>query len=120
MKKTESTNPERILLINFLRKQSREKNAEVWRAVAENLAKPKPQRATVNLSQINRNTQKNDTVIVPGKVLGTGSLNHSLTIAAFDVSDNAKKKLKATRAKYLSIPDLVAKNPTGTNVKIMR
>lgn len=91
----------------------------IWLDIAENLAKPKPRRAAVNLSQINRNTQKNDTIVVPGKVLGTGSLNHSLTVAAFDVSENAKEKLKAARAKYLSIPELVAKNPTGTKIKII-
>ena len=91
----------------------------IWLDIAENLAKPKPRRAAVNLSRINRNTQKNDTIVVPGKVLGTGSLNHSLTVAAFDVSENAKEKLKAARAKYLSIPELVAKNPTGTKVKII-
>jgi len=83
------------------------------------LAKPKPRRAAVNLSHINRSTQKNDTIVVPGKVLGTGSLNHSLTVAAFDVSESAKEKLKAAKAKYLSIPELVAKNPTGTKVKII-
>jgi len=119
MKDTESTNPERIQLINFLKKQGREKNAPIWLDIAESLTKPKARRAAVNLSQINRNTQKNDTIVVPGKVLGTGSLNHSLTIAAFDVSDNAKEKLKAAKAKYLSIPELAAKNPTGTKVRII-
>ncbi len=58
--------------------------------------------------------------MVPGKVLGTGSLTHPVTVAAFDASDNAKEKLKAAKAKYLSIPELVAKNPKGTNVKIIR
>ena len=120
MRETESTNPERVQLIRFLKKQSREKNAKIWLDIAENLAKPKAQRATVNLSRINRNTKKSDVVIVPGKVLGTGNLNHSLTIAAFDVSDTAEKKLKAARAKHLSIPELLEKNPTGANVKIIR
>ena len=71
------------------------------------------------MSQINRHTEKNDTIVVPGKVLGTGSLDHAVTIAAFDVSDNAKEKLKAAKAKYLTIPELAAKNPTGTKVKII-
>ena len=84
------------------------------------MTKPKARRAAVNLSQINRNTQKNDIIVVPGKVLGTGSLTHSLTIAAFDVSENAKEKLKAAKAKYLSIAELVAKNPTGAKVKMIR
>jgi large subunit ribosomal protein L18e len=106
-------------LINFLKKQSREKNAPIWHDIAESLTKPKARRVAVNLSQINRHTEKNDTIVVPGKVLGTGSLDHAVTIAAFDVSDNAKEKLKAAKAKYLTIPELAAKNPTGTKVKII-
>jgi ribosomal protein L18E len=36
------------------------------------------------------------------------------------VSDKAKKKLKAAKAKHLSIPELMEKNPTGANVRIIR
>jgi large subunit ribosomal protein L18e len=120
MKETQSTNPELVKLIRFLKKQSKEQKAGVWHDVAENLSKSRSGRAAVNLSRINRNTEKRDIVVVPGKILGTGSLNHALTIAAFDVSAAAEKKLKASRAKYLSIPELVKKNPTGANVKIIR
>jgi large subunit ribosomal protein L18e len=59
-------------------------------------------------------------VIVPGKILATGNLNHALTIAAFGASGKAEEKLRAVKAKYLSIPELVKKNPTGKNVKIIR
>ena len=120
MKGTRSTNPERLALISYLKKQSREKDAGIWLDIAENIAKPKSRRTAVNLSHINRNSEKNETIVVPGKILGTGSLNHSLTIAAFEISDNAKEKLKTAKAKYLSIEELVAKNPTGTKVKIIR
>jgi large subunit ribosomal protein L18e len=120
MRESKTTNPERVMLIRFLKKQSREKQAPIWLDVADNLAKPKSQRAAVNLSRINRHTQRRDIIIVPGKILGTGTLNHSLTVAAFDLSDKAKEKMKAAKAKYLSIPELVKKNPTGANVKIIR
>ena len=120
MRESKTTNPERITLIRFLKKQSREKQAPIWLDIADNLAKPKRQRAAVNLSRINRHTQRRDVIIVPGKILGTGTLNHSLTVAAFDLSSKAEEKLKAAKAKYLSIPELVKKNPTGANVKIIR
>jgi len=120
MKETESTNPELIALIRFLKKQSREKQAAIWHDVAENLAKSRSGRAAVNLSRINRYTARSDMVVVPGKILASGNLNHALTIAAFQLSDKAKEKLKAAKAKYLSIPELVEKNPTGANVKIIR
>jgi large subunit ribosomal protein L18e len=120
MKETESTNPELVNLIRFLKKKSREQKAAVWHDVAENLSKSKRARIAVNLSRINRHTEKRDTVVVPGKILGIGTLNHPLTIAAFGLSATAAQKLKASRAKYMSIPELVEKNPTGANVKIIR
>jgi large subunit ribosomal protein L18e len=120
VKETKSTNPELIKLIRFLKKQSREKEAKIWRTVAEHLAKAKKQRIAVNLSRINRHTQKSDMIVVPGKVLGTGSLNHSITVAAFSASGKAKEKMAAAKAKYLSILELVEKNPKGANVKIIR
>ena len=120
MRETKTTNPERVTLIRFLKKQGREKQAPIWLDIADNLAKPKRQRAAVNLSRINRNTQRRDIIIVPGKILGTGALNHSLTVAAFDLSSKAMEKLAAAKAKYVSISELAEKNPTGTNIKIIR
>ena len=120
MKETKSTNPELVQLIRFLKKQSREKEADVWREVAKHLAKTRQQRAAVNLSRINRYTKKGDAVIVLGKLLGAGALDHSVTVAAFDASETAKEKLGAAKAKYLSIPEFVEKNPKGANVKIIR
>jgi large subunit ribosomal protein L18e len=120
MRQTKSTNPEIIQLISFLKKQSREKDAGIWHDVAEYLAKPSRQRISVNLSRIDRYTKQNETIIVPGKVLASGSLNHALTVAAFDASDKAKQKMSAAKAKYLSITELVEKNPQGSNVKIIR
>jgi large subunit ribosomal protein L18e len=119
MRETKSTNPEIIHLIRFLKKQSREKNAGIWLDVAENLSKPSRQRVAVNLSKINRYTEKNATIIVPGKVLASGTLDHAITVAAFDASDKAKEKLAAAKAKYLSIAELMEKNPQGSNVKII-
>jgi large subunit ribosomal protein L18e len=120
MKESQSTNPELVKLIRFLKKQSKEQKTAVWHDVAENLAKSRARRAAVNLSRINRHTERKDIVVVPGKVLGTGTLDHAVTVAAFSLSAKAAEKLKAARAKYMSITELVEKNPTGANVKIIR
>jgi large subunit ribosomal protein L18e len=120
VKQTKTTNPELTQLIRFLKKQGREKEAAIWRDVAEQLAKTRQQRAVVNLSRINRHTKKGDEVIVPGKLLAVGALDHSVTVAAFTASEKAKEKLKAAKAKYLSITELMEKNPNGTNIKIIR
>jgi len=119
MRETKSTNPQIMQLIEQLKTQSRTKDAALWREVAEKLSKPSRQRISVNLSRINRCTEKNATVVVPGKVLASGALNHAVTVAAFDASDKAKEKLAAAKAKYLTITELMEKNPEGSNVTIM-
>jgi large subunit ribosomal protein L18e len=120
MKETKSTNPELVQLIRFLKKQSNEQKVGIWDDVAENLSKSRRARISVNLSSINRYTKRADTVVVPGKVLGSGTIDHAVTVAAFSLSESATAKLKAARAKVLSITELVEKNPTGANVKIIR
>jgi large subunit ribosomal protein L18e len=119
MRETKSTNPELIQLIRFLKKQSREQDVGIWRDVAKDLSKPSRQNLVVNLSRINRNTEKNSTVVVPGKILASGTLDHAVTVAAFSASEKAKEKMSAMKAKYLTIQELVKKNPKGSNIKII-
>jgi large subunit ribosomal protein L18e len=120
VKKVKATNPELIELIRYLKKQSKENKTEIWRNIAERLAKPKRKRIAVNISHLNRCTQRNEIVAVPGKVLGAGKIDHPITIAAFAFSEKAKEKIKATRrGKCLSFFDLIKKNPKGSKVKII-
>ena len=119
MKKLKSTNPELIMLIRDLKKQSQESQTELWRSLAERLTSSKRSRVAVNLSRLNRYTKEGETVVVPGKVLGAGKAAHPLTVAAFAFSDMAKTKIQNGKGNCLSIRDLMKKNPTGKNVKIM-
>jgi large subunit ribosomal protein L18e len=120
MKESKTKNPELIKLIDLLKKESKEKQAGIWLDLAEYLSKTRSQRIAVNLSTINRNTKRADTVVVPGKILGSGNINHSLTVASFAASEKAKAKVVAAKGKYISIPELLEKNPKGANVKIIR
>jgi len=119
VKKIKATNPELIKLADFLKKQSRENKARIWRDFAERLVKPRRRRIAVNVSQLSRYTKRNETGAVPGKVLGAGEISHPVTVAAFSFSETAKKKIKAKRGKCVSLFDLVKKNPKGSKVKIM-
>ncbi|HLN90085.1 MAG TPA: 50S ribosomal protein L18e [Candidatus Binatia bacterium] len=120
MRETKTTNPQLIDLIGQLKKESKAKQAAIWLDVADHLAKPRSQRIAVNLSHLNRHTKKADVVVVPGKILGTGSIDHAVTVASFGISDTAKAKLDAVKAKYFTIPELMEKNPQGSKVKIIR
>ena len=100
----------------FLEVQARKNKAKIWKYLKELLERPRRNKIIVNISKINKLTKEGDVVIVPGKVLGMGELDHSLTIAAFDFSKTAKEKLN----KYIvDIYDLVKSNPKGSNIKII-
>jgi len=118
-KRTKITNPELLSLIRFLKKKSTENEAAIWRRVAEMLSKPKRRRIAVNISRICRYTKENDEVIVPGKVLGSGVINHPVKVAAFAFSDQARSKIIKAKGKCLTIPELAEMNPKGSNVKII-
>jgi len=119
MKQIKSTNPELISLIRSLRKKARESEAKIWRAVADHLSQSRQRRITVNLSKLNRYTETGETVVVPGKVLGAGKINHSLNVAAFAFSKQARSKILKTKGKCMSILELMGKNPKGSGVKII-
>jgi len=118
-KRVKMTNPELISLIRFLRKKSRENEAAIWKRVAERLSKSKRRRIVVNISRISRYTKENDEVLVPGKVLGSGTIDHPVKVAAFAFSEQAKSKIMKAKGVCLSIPELVQMNPKGSNVKII-
>ncbi|MCD6325690.1 50S ribosomal protein L18e [Candidatus Bathyarchaeota archaeon] len=117
-RRTEITNPDLLRLIRFLRKKSRENEAAIWRRIAEMLSKPKRRRIAVNVSRINRYSKENDEVVVPGKVLGAGVINHPVKVAAFAFSDKARSKIIKAKGECLTIPELAEMNPKGSNVKI--
>jgi len=118
-KRTGPTDPNLVDLINNLKKKSAETKTALWKTVAERLEKPRRQRATINLSKINRHTRTNDIVVVPGSVLSSGSLEHSVTIAALKFSEGAKEKIQATNSKTLSIQELLDSKHEAKKIKII-
>jgi large subunit ribosomal protein L18e len=119
MKKAKAENPQLLDLINLLKKAARENNARIWGTIAETMSKSRNRRVAVNLSQINRHTERGQVAAIPGKVLGSGALNHPTTVVAFAFSTVATGKIKKARGKCLTFPELVKKNPKGSNVKIV-
>ena len=106
-------------LIQELRKVSSTEKNNLWKRIADDLEKPTRTRRAINLSRINRFTQPKETVIVPGKVLGSGTLNHELTIAAFTFSEGAKQRIAESKGKAISIMELMKQNPKGKDIRII-
>jgi|SRR3989344_2339974 len=116
---TGPTNSVLVGIIEELKKRSSDQKVNLWRRIALDLEKPTRQRRVVNLSSLSRFTKENEIIIVPGKVLGAGSLNHKITISAFQFSDGAKEKIEKTGAKVVSLLDLSKDNPSGKGIRII-
>ena len=119
MKRTGPTNPLLKDLIGELKKRSNEQSVNLWKRIALDLEKPTRQRRVVNLSRINRHTKENEIIIVPGKVLGTGMLNHKLTISAYQFSEQAKNKLEKTGTQIVPLLELSKEKPNGKKIRII-
>ena len=117
--RTGPTNPILQNLINELKKKSKEQSINLWKRVANDLEKPTRQRRVVNLSSISRYTKENEIIVVPGKVLGAGNLEHKITISAFQFSDGAKEKIEKVGAKIIPLLELSKENPSGKGIKII-
>jgi large subunit ribosomal protein L18e len=119
MKRTGPSNEHIVALIAQLRKESASQKAGLWTRIAEDLELPTRKRRVVNLSRLNRFTKANETVIVPGKVLGSGLLEHSIVVAAFAFSDGAKERIEQAKGKCITIAELLKQNPKGKDVRII-
>ena len=122
MKKTteNKSNPRLTAIIMTLKDASRVHEVSIWREIARRLDAPRKNYAEVNLSKINRYANGDETILVPGKVLGSGVLNLPVKIAALDFSETAVSKITSANGTCMTIEDLVRDNPKGSKVRILR
>lgn len=119
VKRTGPTNPYLRQLADDLNKKSHELDAPIWKDVSKKLSNSTRRRVEVNLSNIDRGSKDNETIIVPGVVLASGNLTKKVNIAAWRFSKSAEEKIKIAKGKIMSIDELLKENPKGSNVKIM-
>jgi len=105
-------------LIALLRRINQTKTP-LYRVVAKKILAPRRQRPAVNLGTIERHTETGDTVVVPGKVLAAGKLEHNVTVAALSFSEQAQKQIENSNGVCLTIAELIEKNPGGTGIKLL-
>ena len=116
MKRTKD-NPIVASIIDSL---SREKKP-IWKRVMFEISRPSRSRVEVNLSKIDKYAQAGSTVLVPGTVLGSGSVTKKdITIAALRFSGSAKKLIAESGGKMISIEALVKSNPEGKSVVLLK
>jgi large subunit ribosomal protein L18e len=123
-RKAEKSNPQLTLLRETLKASAkasaREQQVGIWKDLARRLDAPSNNFAEVNLSRLNRYTTSGDVVLVPGKVLGAGLLDHPIFIGALAFSEKARSKILAADGNIVTIDEIIQRSPRGSNVKIIR
>ena len=114
-KNADPTNPILLETIESLESS----NSDFWKKTAKNLGKVNRKRPEVNISDLERNTEEGDTVVVPGKVLGAGRLTKEIKVAAFQASKTAKDHIEQN-GEFLFIQDLFDENPEAEDLKIVK
>ena len=119
MKRNQKTNPGLVDLILDLKRRSWKNNAPIWRDIAVRLEKPSRNWAEVNVGRIARHVKKGETIVVPGKVLGAGDIDFSVTVGAYQFSRQAREKIEKAGGKVLDLQGLAQNKPKGKGVRII-
>jgi len=113
------TNQVVIQMANDLKKAAKANEAPIWAKLAEYALKPSIARRDINLNRIGQLTKENDTIVFPGKVLGTGNIPHKITLCSFSISNSAASKITENGGKLITYSDLIKQNPTGKGVVLL-
>lgn len=119
MRRTGPTNITLRKLIRELRKAADKYKAPIWDYVADILERPSRSRVVVNVSKLERVASPNEVLVVPGKLLGAGTINKKVAVAAFSFSPKAVEKVRSAGGQVMSIKDLISSNPRGSGVRVI-
>jgi large subunit ribosomal protein L18e len=102
-----------------LKAQSRKTKQKIWKTAAEDVLASRKNRPEVNVGVISRNTKEGSRVLVPGKVLGIGKIDHKVTVGAYSFSKEARVKIVATGGVCLNISDFMKGSSSAKDVVLL-
>lgn len=102
-----------------LRRAFKTSKAPIWRYLEEEILRARSIRREVNISRLASVTKNGETVVVPGKVLGSGEMDHKLTVYAFSFSERARKNITDVGGTIIGLVDLIGSYPDGKGVRII-
>jgi len=114
LKRKLKTNPELAETINLATKNSN------WLEIARILASSTRKQPAINFSEIDKNAELGDTIIIPGKVLSQGELTKRIKICALAISEQARGKLKNAKSEFVYLAEEIKKNPKAEGIKIIK
>jgi large subunit ribosomal protein L18e len=103
----------------MLRKAFKNNKSMIWKALEKEFLKSRSGRRQINIQKLNKVTSNGDVIVVPGKILGNGTLGHKLTVYAYSFSETALNKLNESGIEIISLQSLINKYPDGKGVKII-
>ncbi|MEM0136409.1 MAG: 50S ribosomal protein L18e [Thermoplasmatales archaeon] len=110
---------EREKLALDMKKTALESDSRFWGDIAKRIRKSKDNLVEVNVGKISRFAATDETVVVPGVVLGSGRIEEPIRVAALYFSKSARLKIEEAGGKAMTLKELMVENTKGTNVKII-
>jgi large subunit ribosomal protein L18e len=102
-----------------LRSAFKKNKAPIWKALEHELSGRRSNKREVNVGRLSDITKDDEVVIIPGKVLGSGAIDHKLTVCTFSISQEAAKKILESGGKIITLDRLIEKYPDGNGVRII-
>lgn len=102
-----------------LRNAYKRSGSPIWKSIEKKFKSSRSNRSEVNVSKLDNITKEGDIVIVPGKVLGSGIINHKIILSSFSISVTAMKKVIDCGGEVITINELVEQYPDGKGVRII-
>ena len=103
----------------MLERAGKKNQAAIWLTASRRLGSPAATKVQVNVGKISRLVTSGGAVFVPGKVLGTGTIDKKVEIGAFSYSVSARSKIEASGGSAMTIGEFLAKYPKGSGVKLV-
>jgi len=113
------SNSELVKTIDELKRASRENDAPIWKSIAKKLEGPNRNWQVVNVSKLEYNASKNGKVVIPGKLMGSGTLSKKVTVSAYSFTKSAVEKIEGAGGKCMIYNEFIKKNPSGKDVVVI-
>jgi large subunit ribosomal protein L18e len=103
----------------ILRTAFKKNRSRIWKDLENRLMTSRSNRTEVNISKLASFTKDGEIVAIPGKLLGSGSIGHRVTVYALSISEQAATKITQAGGRFISLDDLIRKYPEGKGVRII-
>lgn len=112
-------NKYRLKLGYHLKKHSQKSKQKIWKAASEQVLAGRKNRPEVNVGEISKNSKEGSKVLVAGKVLGLGNIDHKVTVGAYSFSSSAKAKIESAGGLCLGLQNFIDSSPMVKDVLVL-